>query len=57
MLPRRIPFQWIWWRLHETITRNHRCQSLIELVEQVYDWIDQQRTFHTPALTNYPQAA
>jgi transposase len=55
--PETNPIERIWWRLHETITRNHRCQSLVELVEQVYEWLEQQRTFCTPALTNYPQAA
>ena len=55
--PETNPIERIWWRLHETITRNHRCQSLVELVEQVYDWFQRQRTFCTTALTNYPQAA
>jgi transposase len=55
--PETNPIERIWWRLHETITRNHRCRSLVELVKQVYDWLEQQRTFCTPALTNYPQAA
>lgn len=55
--PETNPIERIWWRMHETITRNHRCPSLMELVAQVYQWFDQQRRFASKALTEYPQAA
>ncbi|HUQ68718.1 MAG TPA: IS630 family transposase [Planctomycetaceae bacterium] len=55
--PETNPIERVWWRLHETLTRNHRCQSLPELVAQVYEWFEKQRRFCTPALINYPQAA
>jgi hypothetical protein len=28
----------VWWRLHEAVTRNHRCQSLDELLDLTFDW-------------------
>src|SRR5688572_590165 len=38
MLPKPIPSNEFWWHLHEDLTRNHRCRSLDELLEQVYEW-------------------
>jgi transposase len=58
--PETNPIERVWWHLHETLTRNHRCQTLDELLDNVYDWAaDQQRFasqiehFHTM----YPLAA
>jgi putative transposase len=45
--PETNPIERIWWHLHETITRNHRCQSLPELLDEVYNWIDTQRLYFT----------
>jgi putative transposase len=45
--PETNPIERIWWHLHETITRNHRCQSLPELLGEVYNWIETQRTYFT----------
>jgi transposase len=28
----------VWWRMHEEISRNHRCQTLDELLNAVYAW-------------------
>lgn len=39
--PETNPIERVWWHLHETITRNHRCETLTELVRQAFDW------FHT----------
>jgi transposase len=39
--PETNPIERVWWHLHETITRNHRCQTLEELVQQAFAW------FHT----------
>jgi transposase len=36
--PEVNPVERVWWHFHETITRNHRCHSLQELLEQSYDW-------------------
>lgn len=43
--PETNPIERIWWHLHETITRNHRCQSLQELLDEVYAWAEAQPTF------------
>jgi transposase len=43
--PETNPIERVWWHLHETITRNHRCQSIDELLGQVYDWVDSNRSF------------
>jgi putative transposase len=41
--PETNPIERVWWHLHETITRNHRCQSLAELLDEVYEWADAHR--------------
>jgi putative transposase len=43
--PETNPIERVWWILHETITRNHRSQSLQELLDNVYDWAGQQQNF------------
>lgn len=53
--PETNPIERLWWRMHETLTRNHRCQKLSELLEQVYEWFTQQRQFQSQALADYPQ--
>lgn len=44
--PETNPIERIWWHLHETITRNHRCRSIEELLDQVYEWADAQGQFY-----------
>jgi transposase len=43
--PEANPIERVWWHLHETITRNHRCQSIDELLETAFAWIDNHRAF------------
>jgi putative transposase len=43
--PETNPIERIWWHLHETITRNHRCRTIEELLRKVYDWADAQHNF------------
>jgi putative transposase len=43
--PKLNPIERVWWHLHETITRNHRCHSIGELLDNVYAWIDAKRVF------------
>jgi transposase len=43
--PETNPIERVWWHLHETLTRNHRCQTLDELLDNVYDWAAQQQNF------------
>jgi hypothetical protein len=35
----------VWWHLHETLTRNHRCSSIDDLLDEIYDWAEPQ-TFY-----------
>jgi transposase len=39
------PIERIWWVLHEQITRNHRCQDLEELIDLVFAWLEDRKTF------------
>ena len=51
--PQTNPIERVWWHLHETVTRNHRCRTLEELLDQAYAWfaehdnhlIDMRRSF------------
>jgi len=43
--PETNPIERVWRHLHETLTRNHRCQTLDELLDQVHEWTDRQRYF------------
>jgi putative transposase len=44
--PETNPMERVWWHLHETITRHHRCQSIDELRNEVYDWAETHQTFY-----------
>lgn len=37
--PEANPIERVWWDLHDNVTRNHRCDSLEELLEEVYDYL------------------
>jgi transposase len=43
--PEANPIERVWWHLHETITRNHRCQSIDELLQNAFAWIEVQERF------------
>lgn len=55
--PETNPIERVWWRLHETITRNHRQPTIDALLEQVYDWFTTQRSFYTQTLAHYASPA
>jgi len=44
--PETNPIERVWWHLHETITRNHRCKSIDELLREVTDWTAAQTNFY-----------
>jgi putative transposase len=54
--PQANPIERVWWHLHETITRNHRCQSIEELLENVFAWVEVQKVFPVETAV-YDQAA
>ena len=39
------PIERVWWRLHEAVTRNHRCQTMEELLDLTFDWFDSRTHF------------
>jgi|ERR1700683_49928 putative transposase len=55
--PQDNPIEHIWWRLHETLTRNHRCQNIDQLLESIHAWVDTQRCFFSRTLATYANAA
>lgn len=36
--PDTNPVERVWWRLHEAVTRNHRCHTMDELLDLTFDW-------------------
>jgi putative transposase len=32
------PVERVWWRLHEAVTRNHRCKTIDDLLDLTFDW-------------------
>jgi len=56
--PDTNPIERIWWHLHEEITRCHRCQSLEELLDLVFTWLQPRTPFVVEArVYALPQAA
>jgi|SRR5262245_53806093 len=43
--PECNPIERVWWRLHEAVTRNHRCQSMDELLELTFAWLQERQCF------------
>lgn len=39
------PIERIWWHLHEEITRNHRCRTMEDLLNTVFEWLEHRRPF------------
>jgi transposase len=37
--PECNPIERVWWRLHEAVTRNHRCASMGELLDLTFAWL------------------
>ncbi len=42
------PVERVWWRLHDAVTRNHRCQTMQELLDRTLDWFETRIHFHVP---------
>src|SRR5512142_3089409 len=39
------PIERVWWHLHEEITRNHRCQTMEELLDLTFAWLGSRNPF------------
>ena len=56
--PETNPIERIWWHLHEEITRCHRCQSMEELLDVVFAWLQKRMPFVVEReVYSLPQAA
>lgn len=43
--PKDNPVERVWWHLREQVTRNHRCQSIGELVKLTLAWLEEHGRF------------
>jgi putative transposase len=43
--PETNPIERVWWRLHEQITRCHRCQTMEQLLDLIFTWLQQRTRF------------
>jgi transposase len=43
--PDTNPVEEVWWRLHEAVTRNHRCRTMDELLDLTMQWLGERRYF------------
>jgi transposase len=43
--PDTNPIERVWWRLHEAVTRNHRCHTMAELLDLTFDWFETRTHF------------
>jgi len=43
--PKDNPIERVWWHLHEEITRNHRCESVEELIKLTLAWLEERGPF------------
>jgi putative transposase len=43
--PDTNPIERVWWRLHEAVTRNHRCHTMDDLLDLTFDWFETRTHF------------
>jgi len=43
--PDTNPIERVWWRLHEAVTRNHRCHTMDQLLDLTFDWFETRTHF------------
>ncbi len=43
--PDTNPIERVWWRLHEAVTRNHRCHTMQELLGLTFEWFEARTHF------------
>jgi len=55
--PETNPVERVWWHFHETITRNHRCRTLQELLDQSYHWFQNAGRHYFEMRKVFPLAA
>jgi putative transposase len=53
--PECNPIERVWWRLHEAVTRNHRCATLEELLDLTFQWLRSRTYFRVKCSVYEPQ--
>jgi transposase len=43
--PDTNPIERVWWRLHEAVTRNHRCETMHGLLDLTFAWFETRTHF------------
>jgi transposase len=51
------PIERVWWHLHDEVTRNHRCQSMQELLDLTFAWLKSRNPFKVEGASIYRTAA
>ena len=49
--PQENPVENVFWRLHEAVTRNHRCATIDELIESAVGWLKEEGAAKPPQTT------
>ena len=49
------PIERVWWHLHESVTRNHQCKSMQELLDLTFAWLAGKNPFQVEGSV-YPRA-
>ena len=47
----------VWWHLHETITRNHRCKAMEELTSLAMEWLRYNSNYYADMRNTFALAA
>jgi putative transposase len=55
--PDTNPIERVWWKLHEQITRNHRCQKMEDLLDLVFKWLEERTPFEVERQVYEPRRA
>jgi transposase len=55
--PETNPIEHVWWHLHETITRNHRCKTMEELAAQAIEWLRYNNNYYADMRNTFALAA
>jgi transposase len=49
------PIERVWWRLHEAVTRNHRCETMEELLDLTFEWLSTRTHFRAKSSVYGPE--
>lgn len=55
--PETNPIERVWWHLHETITRNHRCKTMEELASLAMEWLRYNNNYYADMRNTFALAA